>query len=79
MIYADIFTNVKDYIYKPKLFLNENIINGIYYFYIPIKISKSCDLGQYYDTKKYNYIIIYLNIIEIVGFAYIVPPLNLKM
>ena len=54
---SDLFGNVNEDIYKPRLLDNEKLIDGRYYFYIPMTISQSCGIGEYFDGSRFNHLI----------------------
>lgn len=52
-----------------------------YFYYFPIKLAKKCEVGQYFDLKKFlkikNNVIIFN--VHLVIFVYNVLPINIKV
>ena len=51
-IYSDVFSNIYFDLYQPGLLVNEILKENNYYFYFQTSFSKTCQIGQYYDSKK---------------------------
>ena len=81
---TDLSDNINDdllFLYANKIQNNTEKISGnTYYFIVGINISDQCGPGQYYDNKKFIYIIILLlSIISLVLSACIVQHFLTKL
>ena len=63
VIYVDIFSGLQDISIYTNISKNEKILNGIYYFYIPVKVESTCEPGQYFAVSRYLCKYFKLNII----------------